>query len=37
LKVVPELRFEEDETPAAAERIDHILAELHEGERTRDA
>jgi ribosome-binding factor A len=36
LKVVPELRFEEDDTPAAAERIDHILAELHEGETTRD-
>ena len=37
LKVVPELRFEEDDTPAAAERIDHILAELHDGETRRDA
>jgi ribosome-binding factor A len=37
LKVVPELRFEEDDTPAAAERIDHILAELHDGETHRDA
>jgi len=32
LKVVPELRFEEDETSAAAERVDHILDELHQRE-----
>jgi ribosome-binding factor A len=37
LKVVPELRFEEDETPATAERIDHILEELHHRETSRDA
>jgi ribosome-binding factor A len=37
LKVVPELRFEEDETPVSAQRVDHILQELHERETTRDA
>jgi ribosome-binding factor A len=30
LKVVPELRFEEDTTQEAGERIDHILDELHD-------
>jgi ribosome-binding factor A len=30
LKVVPELRFEEDASLATGERVDHILDELHE-------
>jgi ribosome-binding factor A len=30
LKSIPELRFEEDVTPAAGERIDRIIEELHE-------
>jgi ribosome-binding factor A len=37
LKVVPELRFEEDETPAAGARVDRILDELHGQEAGRDA
>jgi ribosome-binding factor A len=37
LKVVPELRFEEDTTPATAERVDAILGELHDRETSRDA
>jgi len=32
LKVVPELRFEEDETLATGERIDRILDQLHHDE-----
>jgi ribosome-binding factor A len=36
LKVVPELRFEEDTTPAAGERVDAILEGL-EGIREREA
>jgi len=32
LKVVPELRFEEDETSETAERVDHILDELRHRE-----
>jgi ribosome-binding factor A len=32
LKVVPELRFEEDPSLAAGERVDHILDGLHEQE-----
>jgi ribosome-binding factor A len=32
LKAVPELRFEEDTTPLAAERIDRIIQGLHEGD-----
>jgi ribosome-binding factor A len=32
LKVVPELRFEEDTTPASAERVDSILEGIHERE-----
>jgi len=37
LKVVPELRFEEDITPEAAERVDRIIGELHAQEDVRDA
>jgi ribosome-binding factor A len=29
LKVTPELRFEQDEVPAAAERIDALLDQVH--------
>jgi ribosome-binding factor A len=32
LKSVPELRFEEDTTPVAGERIDRIIEMLHEGD-----
>ena len=32
LKVVPELRFEEDTMPAAGERVDSILEGIHERE-----
>jgi ribosome-binding factor A len=32
LKVVPELRFEEDVTPEAAARVDHIIEDLHQHE-----
>ena len=32
LKVVPELRFEEDETLATGERIDRIIDQLHHEE-----
>jgi ribosome-binding factor A len=34
LKVVPELRFEEDASIAGGERIDRIIEELHREERT---
>jgi ribosome-binding factor A len=37
LKVVPELWFEEDTTPATAERVDTILEGIHEQEAGRDA
>lgn len=33
LKFLPELEFEEDESMESAQRIDRIIAELHEGER----
>ena len=32
LKVVPELRFEEDVSPATGERIDRIIERLHAGQ-----
>ena len=32
LKVVPELRFEEDATPATGERIDEVIDRLHRDE-----
>jgi len=32
LKVVPELRFEEDVTPEAGARVDHIIEDLHQHE-----
>jgi ribosome-binding factor A len=32
LKVVPELRFEEDVTPEAGARVDHIIEDLHHHE-----
>jgi ribosome-binding factor A len=36
LKVVPELRFEEDTMQATGERVDHILEGFHEQEAGRD-
>ncbi|HEX9123327.1 MAG TPA: 30S ribosome-binding factor RbfA [Actinomycetota bacterium] len=32
MKVLPELEFEEDRALETAERIEHLLKELHEGE-----
>jgi ribosome-binding factor A len=32
LKVIPELRFEEDPSIATGERIDHLLEEVHRAE-----
>jgi ribosome-binding factor A len=37
LKVVPELRFEEDVIPAAGERVDRILEEIYGRETDHDA
>jgi ribosome-binding factor A len=37
LKVVPELRFEEDRTQTEGERVDHLLDGIHEREGGRDA
>jgi ribosome-binding factor A len=34
MKVLPDLRFEQDETPASADRIEELLRELHEREGT---
>jgi ribosome-binding factor A len=33
LKVLPELAFEEDDTEEAAERIESLIRQLHQGER----
>jgi ribosome-binding factor A len=32
LKATPELRFEEDDLAVSADRIDHVLERIHEGE-----
>jgi ribosome-binding factor A len=37
LKLVPELRFEEDTTLEAGERVDHVLDDLEQHEVRRDA
>jgi ribosome-binding factor A len=34
MKVLPDLRFEPDETPASADRIEQLLRELHDKEGT---
>jgi ribosome-binding factor A len=33
MKVLPDLRFEPDEVPASANRIDELLRDLHQGEK----